>query len=216
MVRNYKRKSDRASWSDESMKSAIEAVKNGTLSRRTAAASFGVPRSTLRRHLDGKMKKEPGSSSLGPPPILTTEQEDELVVLILEFERRGFPLTVVDIRQLAREYITVNGIPNNFSPTSKMAGRDWWTGFRKRHLESADSALSSLEEFEKRQGSDHLAPRGGVRWPGVNLFGPAFLANAMIKLCFMFSHIEVLLISGTFLMPTWGGPYYPHGGVIWP
>ena len=53
---------------------------------------------------------------------------------VLEFGRRGFPLTVVDIRQLAFDYIMTNGIPNNFRPTSTMARRDWWDGFRKRHL----------------------------------------------------------------------------------
>ena len=51
---------------------------------------------------------------------------------ILEFEKRGFPLTVTDIRKLAYEFADKNRFQNNFSKTSQMAGLDWWSGFRKR------------------------------------------------------------------------------------
>jgi hypothetical protein len=77
---------------------------------------FGVPRTTLNRHLNADVKK-PGSISLGPDTVLTSAQEDMLVqhILvqhILEFERRGFPFdsTVVDIRILAFDVIKANNI----------------------------------------------------------------------------------------------------------
>jgi hypothetical protein len=134
MVRHYKRKTDRASWTMEAMEAAVEAVRNG-MGRRTAAGAYQVPRSTLRRYVDGDNKKKPGdnNSVLGRPTVLSKQQEEELVEHIIQFERRGFPMTVVDIRILAFGYIKANKIPNNFKPDSKMAGQDWWQGFRNRH-----------------------------------------------------------------------------------
>ncbi|KAG8283193.1 hypothetical protein J6590_021089 [Homalodisca vitripennis] len=47
MVRNYKRKTDRQSWSFEGMTEAIEAVLDGRMGYTTASATFNVPRTTL-------------------------------------------------------------------------------------------------------------------------------------------------------------------------
>ena len=107
MVLHYKRKTERCSWTTEQMEKAIRDVNNGA-SRRLAAGLNGVPRATLRRYLDGKNKKtaEENSSILGRPK----QQEDELVGHILEFEKRGSPLTVVDIRILAYDFVKLNNI----------------------------------------------------------------------------------------------------------
>ena len=56
MVRNYKRKTDRANWSEEQMKLAILAVEKKELSIRKAAVVFGVPKDSLNRRVKGKLK----------------------------------------------------------------------------------------------------------------------------------------------------------------
>ncbi|CAB3988907.1 charged multivesicular body 1a-like, partial [Paramuricea clavata] len=56
MVRNYKRKTDRANWSEEQMKLAILAVENKELSIRKAAVVFGVPKDSLNRRVQDPIK----------------------------------------------------------------------------------------------------------------------------------------------------------------
>ena len=53
-----------------------------------------LPRTTLRRHLKGKLEKLPGLKQLGKSCILGPEKEMELVNCIIEFEKRGLPSSV--------------------------------------------------------------------------------------------------------------------------
>ena len=53
MVRNYKRKTNRQSWSKDSMKKALHALENGT-SLRAASKEFQIPKTTLRRRFRPK------------------------------------------------------------------------------------------------------------------------------------------------------------------
>lgn len=50
MVRKYKKKSNRASWTDGQIKLALDSIKNGQ-SIKSCAAEFGIPRATLHARL---------------------------------------------------------------------------------------------------------------------------------------------------------------------
>src|SRR6218665_3626870 len=51
MVRNYKRKSDRAKYSVDNMQRSLEAVKTKEMSLRAASKQFWVPRATIQKRL---------------------------------------------------------------------------------------------------------------------------------------------------------------------
>ena len=59
--------------SDESMVSAINAVREGRMIASVAARSYGVPPSTLKDRISGSGTKP------GPVPHLTEAEEEELV-----------------------------------------------------------------------------------------------------------------------------------------
>ena len=59
MVRVYKNKSNRASWTDKQLKLALDGVENGK-SIKSCAAEFGIPRSTLQERIKNK---DPGSKN---------------------------------------------------------------------------------------------------------------------------------------------------------
>lgn len=61
-----------------------------------------------------------------------TDEEDELVQLILTFARSGFPLTKRKVRSLAHQFARLNGI-TGFSCQSNKAGKKWLKLFLKRH-----------------------------------------------------------------------------------
>ena len=56
MVYTYVRKTDRQSWSEESMRNAIEAVVGGSMGILRAAKTFAVPKTTLHRRVANKNK----------------------------------------------------------------------------------------------------------------------------------------------------------------
>lgn len=99
----------------------------------TTATEFGIPRNTLRRHLQNKNKKSKGTNHLGRESLLGPDIEKQLVEYILMLEEKGFGLTPKDVREIAFDYAQEHRLTNKFEVNTKMAGADWWAGFRLRH-----------------------------------------------------------------------------------
>ena len=138
MVRNYKRKTERANWSEDQMKLAISAVQKKEMSLRQAAAAYSVPKDSLNRRVKGKLKslseEEIHKNVLGRyRAILSHEQEKELEDYIIKMDAAFYGLSINDIRTVVFEYCQKNNIKNNFNSDNKMAGRDFVAGFLKRH-----------------------------------------------------------------------------------
>lgn len=132
MPRVYKRKSFRASYGDKALQDALQAIRDGE-PLRTASKNHGIPCRTLRRHRDGKVAR-PGTTTLGRfQPELSVTYEAMLVTQIQAMEKALFGLTTTDVRRLAYDFAEKMKIPHRFQHTSKMAGKDWFEGFRKRH-----------------------------------------------------------------------------------
>ena len=86
MVRHYRRKSDRAKYTVDELKEAIEAISNGA-SVKATAKNTGISAKTLRRHRDQKVA-QPGTLKLGSKlTVFTPEQESELVKHIQDMEK---------------------------------------------------------------------------------------------------------------------------------
>jgi len=62
MVRVYKRTTDQALWTPETMHRALQACREKGLSINAASRRFDIPRTTLQRHLKGKVS---GDCKLG-------------------------------------------------------------------------------------------------------------------------------------------------------
>ena len=131
MVRNYRRKTRRGCYGADGLQQALAALKAG-MSLKKCAAVYSVPRATLRRHRDGKVK-HPGTVKFGAfEPVLNVNFERELASQIQLMERALFGLTTVDVRRLAFELATKMKIAHSFNSDSKMAGTDWLKGFLSR------------------------------------------------------------------------------------
>lgn len=136
MVRVYKRKSGRGSWSTEDMERALNCVISGRSAIRDVADNFGIPRETVRRRLvelksGVLLKKKLGRFD----PVFPPELEQELADHIISLQNRFFGMNTRDVRELAYALAKKNNLPNAFSDETKLAGRDWLDGFRKRHPE---------------------------------------------------------------------------------
>ena len=135
MPRNCKSKGLRGAWSLDNLQKAVNSVLTHGMSQKKAATIYMIPRQTLRRHLEKAKNGDGVEKVLGRPRILTTDDENELVSVIIDMERRLFGLTKMDIRRLAYRYCEVNDIQHNFNPKTKCAGEDWMAGFMKAHPE---------------------------------------------------------------------------------
>ena len=135
MVYTYVRKTDRQSWSEESMRNAIEAVVGGSMGILRAAKTFDVPKTTLHRRVANKNKlihgelKGMGAMKTALPRII----ELDLVKYILQMESMLFGLSMDDVRVLAFQFAESNGLQHPLNRTVGKAGWDWVNGFRKRH-----------------------------------------------------------------------------------
>ena len=138
MVRNYKRKTARQSWSDESMRLAIEMWNSGDIGYRQVAQQFDVPWSTLRDRIKENNKVITGANkgfAGGFRTVFSEENEGELCAYILRMEEVLLGLSRDDVRHVAYQFAVRNNIPNNFNQQSQMAGYDWLMSFRHRHPE---------------------------------------------------------------------------------
>lgn len=131
MVRTYVRTTERCQWREVSLQKAISAVKEDKVPIATAAIRFDVPRTTLRRHLSESVSK-PGFKCLGRNTVLGNH-EIALVEHLHNLEKMGFGMTPREVREVAFDFCKENGIQNMFDSEKKLAGEDWFSGFRKRH-----------------------------------------------------------------------------------
>lgn len=121
----------RALWSEDDLVAAVRAVQCGRLSTYKAAERYKVPRRTIRNHLQTASLKK----TLGRKPLLNEEQEAELVSRIVRFAAIGLPITSQILRRLVFKFCETNAINHPFNQQAKVAGKDWFRTFMKRHPE---------------------------------------------------------------------------------
>ena len=77
MVRNYKKKTDGPKYSNEQLREALAAMRDGK-SLNSCSRTYGIPRKTLQRHKNGQVSN-PGTLKLGRfSQVLPPEVEEEL------------------------------------------------------------------------------------------------------------------------------------------
>ncbi|KAK9737293.1 hypothetical protein QE152_g10838 [Popillia japonica] len=93
------------------------------------AASVRAP-SSKKNHLQtGSLKK-----FLGRNPLLSDDQETDLVSS-MRFAEIGLPVTRRILRPLVYKFCELNNIKHNFNRHARVAGKDWFKAFVKRHSE---------------------------------------------------------------------------------
>ncbi|GBN54087.1 hypothetical protein AVEN_166155-1 [Araneus ventricosus] len=123
----YQRKTDRQSWSQESMSGAIQEVLEGNMGYRRASEAYSVPQTTLERKVKKARQKKLSSEAaavkmLGRYKTVFSEaQEKEFGQHLIHLEERLFGITLSDLRTLAIELAEKTTF--RMSLTQK---REWW------------------------------------------------------------------------------------------
>ena len=111
-------------WSDVSMENALRAVKEGEMGVNRAALEFGIPKTTLKDRLSGRVQhgKAPGKA-----PYLNKQEEEELYNYLVKSAKLGYPKTRVEVMGLVRKTLAAKQASlDNFK------GKGWWQRFLER------------------------------------------------------------------------------------
>ena len=100
-IRKPQRPQRRKQWTAEQMDAALYSVTHDGLSGNKAADLHGVPRSTLKDRLSGRVKH---GTKPGPKPYLTVEEEAELTSHLLQAADIGFGKTRRDVKCIVETY----------------------------------------------------------------------------------------------------------------
>lgn len=148
MPRVYVRKegvTPRATWTEEALKNAANAVESKAMGLLAAAKKFGISPRTLRRRMKkGDLLKR----GLGKPPVLGYENEKKLANQIKILEKKGFFCSRSDVRKMAYQLAIKLKIKHNFSNNSKMAGKQWMQSFLDRNKDLTIKQSAGKEFFD--------------------------------------------------------------------
>ena len=112
-------------WTEAQMEKAMNALAmDENLYVRRAALQFNVLKSTLGDRMSGSVI--PGAKS-GPPKLLTTSEETELVEFLIRSGAVGYARSRKEVLSLVLDIVQRKGKP----VTSISNG--WWESFRRRH-----------------------------------------------------------------------------------
>ena len=115
----------RKQWTEEQMHQAIECARSGAASANKAAEMYGIPKSTLKDRLSGRV--QPGSRP-GPHPYLMPSEEAELASHLIEAAAIGVGKTRSEVMRIAQEVAEAKGV---LKQTRISSG--WWRRFLERN-----------------------------------------------------------------------------------
>lgn len=128
-------------YPEKSLIAALDAVKNG-MAIREASRRFNVPKTTIQDRIHGRIKE--GPRKMGPPTILSTQEESELVHWLKELASTGFPRKKADLLNTVQKIVLTNKRDTPFK--DGRPGEKWYKSFLKRH---PDLALREPEGLTK-------------------------------------------------------------------
>ncbi|XP_068081988.1 uncharacterized protein [Anabrus simplex] len=132
-------------YTEDNLKSAIEAVRNGML-KKEASRAFEIPRSTLIRKLSGESQEK---RKMGPDPVLGVELESRIKKWMLDLAKQGFPLTWHMVFMTVKKFLDdkEKELPNRPSKQlfkDNIPGEKWWQLFLSRHTEVKEKTAEAL------------------------------------------------------------------------
>ena len=130
-ISKTKIKKVRLCYKREHVALALRDVSEGKSIAETARL-YNIPESTIR----AKKKRPFANKTSGPPTVLSSEEEQELVDWIFDCCKKGFPITKSNLFDSVKQICEKLQKQNPF--TNNTPGRYWYSGFLKRHPEVSE------------------------------------------------------------------------------
>jgi len=139
----------RKQWTEQQMLSAMESATR--MSANKAAAKHGVPPSTLKDRISGRVKH---GTKPGPASYLNQQEEKELTDHLVLCAQAGFGKTRRDVMNLVERYV------NSQNPSSNVSlSNGWWYKFKSRNpflsLRSGDATAGVRMSAVNEENINH-------------------------------------------------------------
>ncbi|XP_053376472.1 uncharacterized protein LOC128547525 [Mercenaria mercenaria] len=122
------------------MATAVSMVKQGLMSKRQAAKTYGVPRTNLLDKVAGRVPEE--RTSPGTKPVLTSAEETVLVDYLKLMASIGYPVSREELLLEVKKILDIDGHSNLFK--NNKPGKDWFYSFKKRHPDVSERTAMNL------------------------------------------------------------------------
>lgn len=143
-----KRVTTRRKWTKEAMEQAILEVQAGRSTTRHAAKQFGIPKSSLRDRLCGRVAADVVKGQ--HQQLLTPEDENSLVEYCLYAASHGCPQRKF---QVVAKALAIYNFRNPDKPRTVL-GQTWWINFRERHHHRLVSQSPNIIENGKKPSTE--------------------------------------------------------------
>lgn len=97
-------------YAKEALQAAYKAVKDSNISVNAAAKQYGVPLTTLRDRVDGRISID--TTRPGPPLLLAKDEEAEIVQFLHAMARYGYRYTRLELGEIATDQAVEKGKKN--------------------------------------------------------------------------------------------------------
>ena len=119
-------------WMKEQMVKAMEVVRAGSGINR-AALDYGVPRTTLKDRLSGRVKD---GVLPGPDPYLASDEEKELATFLVDCASVGFGKTRREVMEIVEQVVLEKEVAEKRKILrAERVSDGWWRRFQKRQKE---------------------------------------------------------------------------------
>lgn len=128
MVRSYKRKTI-STYAKDVLSYAATAVRDKNMTLAESARYYGIPKTTLFRHVNGLSGVK--SKSRGRSTAIPFEIESKMASSIKVMEKWGYGLSKKEIIFAIEQYLKRNSIKTPFK--DNIPGDDYFLNFKRRH-----------------------------------------------------------------------------------
>ncbi|XP_052079009.1 uncharacterized protein LOC127717266 [Mytilus californianus] len=132
----------------ESLDKAVGAVNSNKMSISKAAKEYGVPRTTISDHVNGKYDNHLN----GPSKMLTDEEETSLINYVKYMSERGFPLTRRMLKAFVLSIVEKSGRKTLFN-MDKGPSNKWINKLLNRHRELSEKLPEQQDKARRRMSN---------------------------------------------------------------
>ena len=115
----------RGLYTHDNLCRAVQAVKDSRMSVPQAAASYGVPRSTISDKILNKTSLD--KCTPGPNTVLAHEEEEHLAKWAIQMAKIGYGRTKQELLDTVQTIMNADGRHNPFK--NNRPGKDWYQAF---------------------------------------------------------------------------------------
>ncbi|XP_060592992.1 uncharacterized protein LOC132747590 [Ruditapes philippinarum] len=130
----------RHQYSPTKLATALAMVKTGAMSKNKASKMYSIPRTTLTDKLSGRTAE--GVVRPGPSTVITSAEEDVLVLYSILMASIGYPLTRNELLNEVNVIMILTAVRISFKNNEPV--KDWLYVFKRRHPELRECQAMAL------------------------------------------------------------------------